>query len=266
MTFFRVLSVFCITLFAGGGFVSAQSEYSGHLRSGDEELVSGEYSDSYSVYANEGEWIALKMTSYELDPYLILTPPDCALAGQCDLQHDNDDVESGDPMALIVARADRSGSWKIIATSSVPGESGSYDLEVFVFENTSDFDGLDSFRIDQNDERRESGYLEEGDKALNSGEYVDNYAFVGRAGESFVIDLRSTEFDPYIILFMPDDSQEDNDDWEGDIAHSRIESVLPVDGMYRVSVTSYQPGETGRYDLEIQHQIPFDKPDDEDKQ
>ena len=58
---------------------------------------------------------------------------------------------------------------------------------------------------------------------------------------------------------MPDKSQEDNNDWEGSSEHSRLEVILPLDGMYRVSATSYAPGETGRYTLEIRDEVPFIK-------
>ncbi|MCH7975679.1 MAG: hypothetical protein IIC18_03890 [Bacteroidetes bacterium] len=65
------------------------------------------------------------------------------------------------------------------------------------------------------------------------------------------VDLRSSEFDPYLILFRPDKSQEDNDDYNGDQSHSRIVTTLPAAGMYRVSATSYTSGETGAYTLNM---------------
>ena len=96
-----------------------------------------------------------------------------------------------------------------------------------------------------------AGALIAGDKTLTSGEYVDNYVFYGDAGQSVTIDLRSSEFDPYLILFRPDKSQEDNDDYNGDQSHSRIVTTLSAAGMYRVSATSYTSGETGAYTLNV---------------
>ena len=97
-----------------------------------------------------------------------------------------------------------------------------------------------------------SGTLEWSDDTLTSGEYADSYSFEGRQGEHVVIDLRSSEFDPYLILRMPDGDQEENDDHEGDASRSLISLTLPHSGSYEVLVTSYQPGETGAYALEIE--------------
>jgi len=99
--------------------------------------------------------------------------------------------------------------------------------------------------------RRERGTLQSGDETLGSGEYVDEYSVPCRRGQSFVADLRSNDFDPYLIVRPPEGDQLDNDDWQGDLTHSRIEAVIASDGTCRVLVTSYQSGETGAYELTI---------------
>jgi hypothetical protein len=100
--------------------------------------------------------------------------------------------------------------------------------------------------------RFERGRLESGDETLTSGEYVDRYPFVGRAGERVVIDLRSTDFDPYLIVRTPGGQQLDNDDYEGDATRSLLSLALTEGGEFVISVTSYQPGESGGYDLQIE--------------
>jgi hypothetical protein len=99
--------------------------------------------------------------------------------------------------------------------------------------------------------RHERGRLAAGDETLASGEYTDEYAVEGRQGQTLVLDLRATDFDPYLILAMPGGEQLDNDDFESDQTHSRIATTLPETGMYRVIVTSYAVGETGAYELAI---------------
>jgi hypothetical protein len=99
--------------------------------------------------------------------------------------------------------------------------------------------------------RRESGRLDASDQTLNSGEYVDEYAVECRRGRSLVLDLRATDFDPYLILQPPAGEQIDNDDHEGDRTHSHIQTTITADGTCRVLVTSYQPGEAGAYELLI---------------
>lgn len=237
----------------------SQGQYTGALASGDNTLTSGEYADDYSVSVDSGDWIAVTMTSSQIDSYLIVKPPSCPGTGTCEAQIDNDDVQSGDATAMAIIHAQEAGSWAVLATSSVPGETGSYQVNIDVADDVSSFRSMSFLILHSDDVRSEAGYLEEGDKTLNSGEYVDNYAFVGFAGQSVVIDLTSSEFDPYVILFMPDKTQEDNDDWEESQEHSRLEIVLPLDGMYRASVTSYAPGESGGYSLQIRDEVPFVK-------
>jgi hypothetical protein len=97
-----------------------------------------------------------------------------------------------------------------------------------------------------------NGELDRRDQRLSTGELADEYRFTGRRGQRVSIDLGSQAFDTYAILIRPDGSQVDNDDrGEGEATDSRIETALPADGEYRILVTSYRPGESGRYRLEL---------------
>lgn len=95
-----------------------------------------------------------------------------------------------------------------------------------------------------------TGNLAAGDEQLQSGEYQDSYTFTANAGDQITVDLTSTQFDPYLILIPPVGDQMDNDDWEGSLSHSRIETTASSSGTYEVLVTSFAPGETGSYMLE----------------
>jgi hypothetical protein len=102
-----------------------------------------------------------------------------------------------------------------------------------------------------NGSRVARGSLSQGDETLTSGEFADTYAFVGTRGGQAVIDLRSNEFDPYLLVRAPDGAQFDNDDYNGDAGRSLLSLDLDLDGTYRVTVTSYRVGETGGYTIEI---------------
>lgn len=95
-----------------------------------------------------------------------------------------------------------------------------------------------------------SGTLQRGDATLESGEFYDSYTLDVRAGEQIDVRATSTEFDPYLIVRGPtDDLRWENDD-EGDgSVQSRVNETAPVTGRYRVIVTSYQPGESGHYQV-----------------
>jgi len=102
--------------------------------------------------------------------------------------------------------------------------------------------------------RFEQGRLAAGDDTLSSGEYADVYTFDGRRGEQVVVDLRSQEFDPYLIVRAPGGERQENDDHEGDASRSLISLSLTEDGSYMIIVTSYRPKETGSYNLRIDRQ------------
>ena len=93
--------------------------------------------------------------------------------------------------------------------------------------------------------------LERGDSTLTSGEYRDNFTFEGERGQDAIIDLRSDEFDPYLIVSTPSGEQFDNDDYEGDVGRLLIALNLDETGTYEVTVTSYAEGETGSYTLQM---------------
>jgi hypothetical protein len=95
------------------------------------------------------------------------------------------------------------------------------------------------------------GRLEKGDETLSSGEYADGYTFSGDAGQRAVVDLRSDDFDTYVFVRAPSGEQFDNDDFEGDARRSLLSLDLSEGGEYRVTVTSYEKGETGGYTLSI---------------
>ena len=76
---------------------------------------------------------------------------------------------------------------------------------------------------------------------------LDPYILEGCAGDKAVIELRSEEFDPYLIVRTPSDEQLYNDDHEGDQTRSLLALKLDQTAPYLVGITSSQSGETGAY-------------------
>ena len=98
------------------------------------------------------------------------------------------------------------------------------------------------------------GSLTKGDDKLKTGEYFDQYEIEGSDGQHLSIALESDAFDAYLILQGPRGRQIENDDAEGagaDGGSSSIEADLAHAGVYRILVTSYEPGESGDYRLVI---------------
>ena len=99
--------------------------------------------------------------------------------------------------------------------------------------------------------QNQSGELTTNDNQRRSGKYEDVYEFEGRRGQRVDLRLRADDFDPYLVVTGPQGFNMANDDEEGGNGslHSRLVLELPADGRYRVSVTTFRPGETGRYSL-----------------
>jgi hypothetical protein len=69
-------------------------------------------------------------------------------------------------------------------------------------------------------------------------------------GKSYVIDLRSTEFDPYLRVEGPKGNEVARDDDGGGFPNARIKIAAPETGTYRISVTAFGVG-LGKYTLEV---------------
>jgi hypothetical protein len=208
---------------------------SGELRNGDATLSSGEYADPYSIDVRAGQRIVVDLSSSDFDTYVVLKQPN----GN---QTDNDDYEGSQQRSHLEEVANESGEWEVLVTSFEEGEAGSYQLTISVTEAVATGGTRSRF---------ESGTLGSGDQTLSTGEYADVYSLEGSRGEQVVIDLRSSDFDPYVILRMPNQEQQENDDHEGDASRSLLSLTLPEDGRYDITVTSYREGESGSYDLRI---------------
>lgn len=216
----------------------------GDLAEGDSTLRSGEYTQVFTLSGSAGDQIDLQMVSGSFDPYLFITGPD-------DFSAANDDDPSGENgvNSRLIVTLPSDGDYQVYATSYAPGESGDFRLtanrasgSAIAQAETALASRVPAFEtgIDMN------GSLADGDQALPDGEYADRYTFQGRAGERIALTAESGQFDTYLFVRGPGGFSSDNDDGP-DGTNSRIDAVLPADGEYTVTVTSYGPGETGRY-------------------
>lgn len=96
----------------------------------------------------------------------------------------------------------------------------------------------------------ETGELATGDLTLNGGEFYDRYTVRLKEGQWLKMDLRSTGFDPYLVLRTPGGEQSDMDDsTPGDTTHVELIHHATAAGQFEVIATSYASGETGAYTL-----------------
>ncbi|HMB51674.1 MAG TPA: PPC domain-containing protein, partial [Thermoanaerobaculia bacterium] len=213
-----------------------QRSEEGELAAGDESLRSGEWVDEYEFEATAGQRLELVLSSEEFDTYLILVDP---RGGHVE----NDDDEYGD--SSIRSLLTRPGVHRVLVTSNEVGATGRYSLSI-------DLGEVRPIEVEQLEiGTSRSGRLESGDENLSSGELVDRYLFHAEAGTAVELVVSSPDFDTYVWLDMPDGTVlENNDDWD-DPARSRLELTLPQTGTYEVGVSSFEPGSTGAYRVEL---------------
>ena len=206
----------------------------GSLSASDESLSSGEFFDRVPLRLGAGERVAIEVTSSDFDPYLIVKNPDGT-------QDDNDDCDGDVTRSCLDVVASEAGDWEILVTSYRPKETGAYALSIDRGAPATASTGS----------RVEAGTLASGDGTLTSGEFSDRFTVMGTGGP-VVVDLTSSDFDPYLIIEAPDGEQYDNDDHEGSLERSLLVLDTEAGASYDVVVTSYAVGETGRYRLAIQ--------------
>ena len=105
-----------------GGSIAIGDTVGGALQSGDEQLDTGEYVDTFTFSGQRGQRVAAELTSSAFDAYIILTTP----SGE---QLDNDDGEDGTNSRLDTVLSEE-GEYQVRVTSFAAGETGSYRFSV----------------------------------------------------------------------------------------------------------------------------------------
>ncbi len=96
------------------------------------------------------------------------------------------------------------------------------------------------------------GQLRQGDPTLGDDSFYNAYVFQGRAGQRVEIELRSQDFDAFLLVLGVErtDFQAQDDDSGGNL-HSRLVLTLPANGRYIILANSFGPRETGTYELSL---------------
>lgn len=226
----RLFDAGSIRLINGANLVVSSRIERGRLRSGDSTRANDSYSDTFTFIADRGDSAVIDLRSGEFDTYLIVRAP----GGE---EFTNDDYESSFDRSLLSLTLTETGIYEVVVSSYNPGETGGYTVQIETDAGTP---------ADINTQIQ--GELADGDATFDSGEFNDSYSFEGRPGQRVTLDLRSDEFDTYLILRSPNGESLANDDAEN-TSHSSIETELTELGSYEVIVTSFVAAETGGYVL-----------------
>jgi hypothetical protein len=234
---------------AEGSRIQLGVPVAGRLGSGDATLTSGEFSDAYIIEARAGQAFAVDLSSAAFDPYLLVRGPG-------NFREDNDDFNDQRDRARVEFSAPEDGVYRIVATSYRSGEEGAYRLLVTdlasnrTVVSTPGPAGTEAAATNLVAGRALAGRLGANSGTLTSGEYRDLYTYRGRRGERLVIDLSSSEIDPYLMI-RGQGLEEENDDAGDGNRNARLDVTLPRDGEYRVYATTYRPAEAGAYTIRM---------------
>ena len=192
--------------------------------------------DLYSFEGRAGQQITIEMKSQEIDPYLILLGPNQREIAQ-------NDNGAGGKNARITVRLPADGTYTLLANSNEARQSGAYTLELKASAPTAPSRAI----------LQEEGALVAGGPVLPSDNSLyREYTFEGRSGQSVTISLESTDFDPYVAIFGPNNRLlAENDDASDANKNALLSVTLPATGRYRIVVNAYDASGRGRYTLTV---------------
>lgn len=201
--------------------------------------LSQSYADIYRLTLTTAQSIRIDLTSGAFDTFLVLYDANGTL------------ITTDDDGGLITdSRIDRSlaaGTYYIASTSYSAGRTGAYQLSVAaVSTSTCTTSSATATAVGQT----VNGAISTTDCSLSDGSYADMYRFTLAAGQSVQIDLTSSAFDAFLILYDANGTLITSNDDVGSGTNSRIVQTLTA-GTYYIAATTLYPGRTGAYQLSI---------------
>jgi hypothetical protein len=213
----------------------------GSLASSDLRSERGSYYDAYTFQGRRGETVIVQMESRAFD----------------------DDGGDGRNSRIQLTLPD-DGTY-VVRASSLSRSTGQYTLTLSNGGGEEDDYGpepIDPVRpgrqgrggIVQAGERID-GYLSSTDPTLDGGEPYHLYTYQGRRGERLTVELRSTDFDSYLVVGTRGGRHGvgtalARDDDGGGQSDSRIDVTLPADGEFVIRVNPLAGGQ-GSYTLDV---------------
>jgi hypothetical protein len=207
-------------------------------------------SDDWEVQAVGGMDLAFHAWSQDFDGWLKLYDPTCAV-------YASTGTGGRDTNPFLQVRIPYDGIWTVVVTSTNPGESGGYVLELIddsyvVGQNcVLDTSTLDVLTSPYADSLAES--LQNSDSDFGGSFYYDDVEYYAFYGDDIVIDHLSSAFDPIVNLYDPDCALVTyNEDSGADGTDARITTTTDRTGIYTITPWAEFSRSTGNYTLEIE--------------
>ncbi|WP_103669159.1 trypsin-like peptidase domain-containing protein [Pseudanabaena sp. BC1403] len=212
------------------------------LTASDNTLPDGSYYKAYQFQGKAGQSLVIEMRGNGIDPYLVLFDSTGRKIAE-------DDDGGGGKNARIAVTLPSTGKYTLYANSYEVGQTGSFTIAGRLsnnFTSQSPIEPTDDLRIIL----QKNGILGTQSRVYaKDGSLFDAFSFNGLAGQVVQIELVSSDFHPYLVLFAPDSRvlQENNGLPSRKNASMTLE--LPVTGTYRTIVNAFDPNGKGAYKL-----------------
>jgi len=233
----------------------------GRLNDGDVTLPDGSYADAFAYTGRAGEQITVALQSNDFDAYAVVDDPNGPL-------RESDDDSGGNYDSELTVTLPHAGTYIIVANSVASGATGAYRLSLRAgggrpSQNDGNNDGGtgNGGRTSTGDEfdlatavpirggQTVSGQLTRSDHRREDNSFADSYVYNGRAGERLTITMRSTGFEPWIVVDEPDGPYREH---SATGRTGQLTVTLPRTTRYIILANAVNANATGSYTLSVQ--------------
>jgi S1-C subfamily serine protease len=212
------------------------------LTASDNTLPDGSYYKSYQFQGQAGQSVVIEMRGNGIDPYLVLFDATGRKVAE-------DDDSGGGKNARLTVTLASTGKYTLYANSYEVGQSGSFTIagrlsNNFTSQSTIAPTGNQSIILQKN------GVLGTQSRVFaRDGSLFDAFSFNGQAGQVIQIELVSSDFHPYLVLFAPDSKVLQENNGLPSRNNASMTLKLPLTGTYRTIVNAFDRTGKGTYKL-----------------
>jgi Bacterial pre-peptidase C-terminal domain len=226
--------------------ITAGVAETGTLARGDRKMDNS-YMDTWTYHGHRGETIVVTVRSEDFDTFVALGEYE---GGACRGMDGNDNGAGGTD-SRIRTQLPNDGAFHIHVRSAGQGETGTYTVLV---ESVTDREsGTPPMPISAGETLE--GRLSDTDSREADGSYREDWTFRGDAGATYVVTMRSDDFDSLLqvgTLGAGGWRQLEQDDDGGGESDAQLTITLPSSGEFIIRAGSYREDETGAYTLRLE--------------
>ncbi len=219
----------------------SQTPIQGELKKGDsiDELRSQlpqkriYYAMGYRVNFDAQKTFIIDLMSKDFDPYLRIEDNK-----KNSLAWDDDSGKGLNARIVFQPLKETNNPFLLIATTFVPGAVGKFTLNIRQTELEKTWNAFLPDNTKDKDTKRGNAYF-------------NTHAMPLKENKTYLIDLKSSDFDAYLKLTNSEGKLLAEDDDSGDGFNSRIYFTPRTSSKYNLIATSFLPSSTGRYELQV---------------